>query len=285
MPVSDFVQVRLYGGLGNQLFQFFAGLDLASDRKCRLALDLSWLNEYSKLNHVFTDPILQEIDFPIDIVDSQDTSIFDKRLGNGILRRLRIPSVISHKHLPTEVGFTELYKLPHKIELRGYYQSYKYYKRVIEKLPLDGPSQHQSDVIDNSESRGIALHIRGGDYLDSKDLFSQLGIKYYNEAVRTAREFCPDNPIILFTNDAAHAAKILTDSAFEYSIFDDKGMKPREILEAISNSSAIIGANSTFSYWAALKNSKEIPKIFPSKWFQNHKLPNELYPKEWIILE
>ena len=133
----ELVQVRLYGGLGNQLFQFFAGLDLALKNGIPLHLDLSWLDEKSKSVNVFSDPALHELEFPIHLVNHQRTKFLDKTLGNRILRDLKIPAKISHIHVPKEVGFSETYGLPRKIELRGYYQSYKYLNRAKQKISLE----------------------------------------------------------------------------------------------------------------------------------------------------
>ncbi len=133
----DLVQVRLYGGLGNQLFQFFAGLDLALKNGTPLHLDLSWLDEKSQPVNVYSDSALKSLDFPIYVVNNPRTRFLDKTIGNRILRDLRIPTTISHIHAPKEVGFSETYGLPRKVELRGYYQSYKYLDRAREQISLD----------------------------------------------------------------------------------------------------------------------------------------------------
>ena len=39
MKSEDFISVRLFGGLGNQIFQYMAGKSLAVDLKCKLHID------------------------------------------------------------------------------------------------------------------------------------------------------------------------------------------------------------------------------------------------------
>ena len=281
----ELVQVRLYGGLGNQLFQFFAGLDLALKNGIPLHLDLSWLDEKSKSVNVFSDPALHELEFPIHLVNHQRTKFLDKTLGNRILRDLKIPAKISHIHVPKEVGFSETYGLPRKIELRGYYQSYKYLNRAKQKISLEAFFTNGAKNLEDEATKKIAVHVRGGDYLDLQGLYYKLDADYYNKAIQVARSIHPDLPVVVFTNDVKHAQSLFRDSSIEYSIFDDVAMDPREILEKMSHSSAVIGANSTFSFWAGQKSGDNVLKIFPSKWFQRNCLPKMLYPRDWVILD
>lgn len=281
----ELVQVRLYGGLGNQLFQFFAGLDLALKNGVPLHLDLSWLDEKSQSVNVFSDRALKSLDFPIYVVNNPRTKFLDKTLGNRILRDLKIPTTISHIHVPKEVGFSETYGLPRKIELRGYYQSYKYLDRAREKISLDAFFINRDKNLEDESTKRIAVHIRGGDYLDLQDVYHKLDVNYYNNAIQVARSIYPDLPVVVFTNDVEHVRSLLRSSSTEYSIFNDETMNPQEILENMSQSSAIIGANSTFSFWAAQKSGENVPKIFPSRWFRRNYLPKLLYPSEWIILD
>jgi hypothetical protein len=282
---EELVQVRLYGGLGNQLFQFFAGLDLALKNGTPLHLDLSWLDEKSQSVNLFSDPALKSLDFPIYVVNNPRSKFLDKTLGNRILRDLKIPTTISHIHVPKEVGFSETYGLPRKIELRGYYQSYKYLDRSRQKISLDAFFTNRGKNLEDEATKKIAVHIRGGDYLDLQDLYYKLDIDYYNNAIQVARSIYPDLPVVVFTNDVEHVRILFRSSSIEYSIFNDENMDPQEILENMSQSSAIIGANSTFSFWAAQKSGESVPKIFPSRWFQRNRLPKMLYPSDWIILD
>ena len=282
---NELVQVRLYGGLGNQLFQFFAGLDLALKNGIPLHLDLSWLDEKWQSLNVFSDPALKRLDFPIHLVNQPRTKFLDKTVGNRILRDLKIPAKISHIHVPKEVGFSETYGLPKKIELRGYYQSYIYLNRAKQEISLDAFLTDRAQSLEDKATKKIAVHIRGGDYLDLQGLYYKLDADYYNKAVQVARGTYPDLPVVVFTNDVEHAQFLLRNSSIEYSIFDDVAMDPQEILENMSQSSAIIGANSTFSFWAGQKSGDNVPKIFPSKWFQRNPLPRMLYPSDWVILD
>lgn len=282
---EELVQVRLYGGLGNQLFQFFAGLDLALKNGTPLHLDLSWLDEKSQSVNLFSDPALKSLDFPIYEVNNPRSKFLDKTLGNRILRDLKIPTTISHIHVPKEVGFSETYGLPRKIELRGYYQSYKYLDRARQKISLDAFFTNRGKNLEDEATKKIAVHIRGGDYLDLQDLYHKLDFDYYNNAIQVARSTYPDLPVVVFTNDVEHVRILFRSSSIEYSIFNDENMDPQEILENMSQSSAIIGANSTFSFWAAQKSGESVLKIFPSRWFQRNCLPKMLYPSDWIILD
>ena len=56
MKTNNFVSVRLFGGLGNQIFQYMAGKSLAIDRNCDLHIDSSWLRDgYAHKNSTISE--------------------------------------------------------------------------------------------------------------------------------------------------------------------------------------------------------------------------------------
>jgi hypothetical protein len=53
----------------------------------------------------------------------------------------------------------------------------------------------------------------------------------------------------------------------------------------MSRGQAIIIANSSFSYWAAMINGEKKIVITPNKWFAGLEDPQELYPHDWIRIK
>jgi len=47
---------------------------------------------------------------------------------------------------------------------------------------------------------------------------------------------------------------------------------------------ALVIANSTFSYWAAMMNTGKLV-LAPGKWFKTTPISSDLYPVQWRVLE
>ncbi len=50
----------------------------------------------------------------------------------------------------------------------------------------------------------------------------------------------------------------------------------------MSQSSNLIVANSTFSYWAARLNQDNILTIYPKKWYNSKYAVPDIFPSEWV---
>ena len=81
-----------------------------------------------------------------------------------------------------------------------------------------------------------------------------------------------------------HARKLLNNIP-DLSFVENSKLTAAENLVLMSMATAIICANSTFSYWAGLISSKSCHKVIPSKWFKNQDLAIDFFPSGWQILE
>lgn len=135
----------------------------------------------------------------------------------------------------------------------------------------------------------IALHIRRGDYLQAHNFHKNLwDTDYYQKAVA----MFPTDKFLVFCKDNQDSAQdkkdrqwcrenlpALIGNRFEMAPYEDSEV---ENLNLMASCKSIIGANSSFSWWAAFLGNHE-KVIMPQQWFVDGIQRTELLP-EWTLL-
>jgi hypothetical protein len=136
----------------------------------------------------------------------------------------------------------------------------------------------------------VALHIRRGDYLKVSQFHINLwDTPYYREAVQQFPKgtkflvFCKDNQSEAQDQDDREWCErnlLLLGIDFELHTHGSE----TDDLNAMASCKGLIGANSSFSWWAAYLNPHQDKKVvFPTKWFVDGNQRTELLD-EWIQL-
>ena len=300
--MSQFVTCKLYGGLGNQLFQIFATIAYS------LRHNIEFLFEYTpnlgKRNTYWNT-------FLSSIIDRTATNISDATLvdqgGHGFVN-LREP-------LPNE-----------NIMLNGYFQSYLFFddhSKTILKI-LDVEKQR---MIEKIHKNSISLHFRRGDYKGLEDCHPIMGMDYYANALNyimvlgegTTGEGTTDEG----TTDEGTTDERTTDEGTTDKGTTDKGITTvyyfceEEDLESVEKDVAILKnefsnnfvferhlektdwqemlamscckhniiANSSFSWWGAYLNPNSDKIVcYPTTWFGPLICENTdaMFPPNWI---
>lgn len=161
-------------------------------------------------------------------------------------------------------------------QLFGYFQSYRFFKhadKTIREIFKPNPNLR----IPLSLERDIAIHVRGTDYLQLKDVHFNLDESYYRRAIKLTGAK-PENTIV-FTDHYEHAEKLLGN---EWLILSGNWWEDFFLMQRCKT---FIIANSTFSWWAAyLANGKVIA---PKEWFaekKKHFILDDLYLPEWTVI-
>jgi len=259
---SNKIVIKIMGGLGNQLFQVFAGMSYAFDN---------------------------QLDYVIDDQTSDGRKI------------CKIFNVISSSiyHCPQKNIYKEkefhYQPIPNKkcsFMIDGYFQSYKYFEKnfniICKILNIDTLRNERRMSI---KKEIISIHFRFDDYLKLKEYFIVQRVDYYIEALRY---FSPDDQTLLFfyqQSDTVMAKEyiqaIIKETNFEYKEIE-KGLKDWEEMLYMSNCSHNIIANSTFSWWGAYLNDNPYKKvIYPKGWFGPSYKQNDtkdLFPLNWICV-
>lgn len=135
----------------------------------------------------------------------------------------------------------------------------------------------------------IALHIRRGDYLKVTQFHVNLwDTDYYKEAVKQFPEakflvFCKDNQSeAQDQDDKEWCLENLPQLGIDFELYEHG--EETEDLNAMASCRGLIGANSSFSWWAAFLNPHNNKKIImPKDWFVDGIQRVGLLP-EWTLI-
>lgn len=239
--------VRVFGGLGNQLVQVCAGLELASRKRWPLALRAT----------PAPDPHLADL---LDISGSVFHMDEGARSGRGprnarSVRRAVQRMSILHKTLvlrmPTERAFDApdaayeaLRRATGPVVMRGYFQ-HEGYLGGFPKLVADRLARRAI----HAPFAPVRLHLRRGDYVR---LGWQLPATYYTDSL-TALDVGSATSVEVVSDDVLAARGLvshLRDAGWDARVIG--GDSPIDDLFALANAEKLVMANSTFSWWPAL---------------------------------
>lgn len=287
------VRVGMLGGIGNQLFQYYAGCYLSKITESPLFLDISRLKFIGTQHSGNLSEILLPIDFKEVSKSNTLMQSFTWRAHQKLAREFptvsRISTDLFHIYQSNQVGFDEkLEFLKSPIEVRGYFQTYKYFDFIsnlnipqpILRIENDWFSQHTSSFdVEND----LVLHFRRGDYIGLSDTFGLLNVDYYERALAKLESLEKFNKVLVFSDDINLAKSSLNNLSynFEYILDEDKS-HTIDSLFLMSQFKKIIIANSSYSWWAAKLGTKDKVVVAPSKWFKNMDDPKDLLPANWV---
>ena len=259
--------VKLFGGLGNQMFQVALGLVLLYEYN----IDV-FFTKYPKNKH-------------------------GKNYNNSIFKNIKKKKNEPNFPIYYEKNFYyEKIELIREIDTKiiGYFQSEKYFKKYKEKITnffLDY-KEKINNLLDNEYNKignkyTISVHIRRGDYLLLKNKHPILEKEYYIKALKTIEELLKINikekyTIVIFSDDIKWCKENNFFKNYKYYFVKiDKNINNTELIELylMSMCNHNIIANSTYSWWASYLNKNENKKIIaPKKWFcKNGPVKNDLY--------
>lgn len=285
--------LKICGGLGNQMFQYAMGKSLSIDKNCDLKLDIT---TYDKLkNRPFELSI-----FDIENQIANETTLakfsYKKNLFTRIQKKidkLKSPYkrvVIKEQNFNFDRNILDL-DVEKGIYLEGYWQSEKYFfhnSETIRKIftfkpELSIENKKNIELICNTNS--ISLHVRRGDYLNNKRLFT-CSLDYYQKAIEYISKKVSNPTFFLFSDDpdwVKHNLKISYDHHF---IINNNNNNDFEDMRLMSLCKHNIIANSSFSWWGAwLNNNHDKIVIAPKNWFKDNNInTDDLIPENWIKL-
>lgn len=299
----------LTGGLGNQMFQYAAGLALAERRRTILKLDVSWYREYpdyeahnryalSCLNITEQFATDEELDrlrgFQLTRTERWSLALA-RRLRLRIYEQLLAGGSRRSHQPPSFAFYPGFFDLPDNTHLGGMFQSEKFFAPVANLLRLHftfryPPSPEVSATIDRIRSGpSAALHFRRGDYARNPNFAQGIGIvglDYYRAALRLLRERSPDATVYVFSDDIeAVAREFPIDGPHEF-VRCVQPWHAHDKIRLMSLCEHIAIANSTFSWWAAWLNpSPQKLVIAPEPWFSGSDHDQrDIVPSAWTRL-
>lgn len=289
------IVTRLRGGLGNQMFQYAAGLRLACARGTRLLLDTSPLCDPGC--HTPRSYALGPFRLSAGRASPEELAAFGRsrrslasRLARRLGRRPDAAAVERHFHFDEEV-----LALPDGVCLRGYWQSERYFAdaadRVRRELRLERPPTGRNAELaaEIAACNAVSLHVRRGDYVSDPVANAMHGVcslDYYRRATELVVGRVPDATFFVFSDDPGWTRDHLQLPG-KATVVDHNGPAAgHEDLRLMSLCAHHIIANSSFSWWGAwLDPRPDKIVVAPERWFADGARDTaDLCPAAWVKL-
>lgn len=283
------VTVRLMGGLGNQLFQYAAGRAAATRLGVDLLVDTGFLAA-TRGSETHREFALQWLVPSEDVVRSTTTGMLG-RVGDRLRRTLHrecSPRVF------TEAGYSydpRILDVAPGSTVIGYFQSWRYFEAIAPALRNDvlaaAPrSSWFTSTLEQLDADGpwTAVHIRRGDYLLARNAayHGLLSPDYYERALAQI-DPAGSHRLVAFSDDPESVPGVLRERADDAVIIDPPSQSsPMESLALMSRASAIVTANSSFSWWGAWLAGPQASVACPLPWLHGAGLDEgDLRPPWW----
>ena len=288
----------LFGGLGNQMFQYAFYRAISLERKIPIKFCTSNLEYYKSHNGLEINTIF---DINLDIASSEDVAttvgffrsflIVRKILRHKLCSGFNTPSLIYEPHFHF---FSEYCQFKcRNIFMSGYWQSQKYFEKHSDairqdfkfSLPMNCKNLEVANLI--KECISVSLHVRRGDYLKNKKTLDKHGVcslEYYESSIKLILSEFPRARFFAFSDDINWVKNFLMPKFKSIEIVDfNYGKECYNDMRLMSLCNHNIISNSTFSWWGAWLNVNPNKKVIaPKQWFSDVTNCNDLIPEDWI---
>lgn len=283
--------VRVFGGLGNQIFQyvFYEYLRLNNEN---VFLDISDF-EIHKHHYGFE---LNKV-FGITPTYNEGIEKFKKvkqsKLNRLISKLTKTQMVVKDEYVElqhyTIVRNTCIEK---DVYFNGFWQNSEYIKAIgIEKvrkmlefsLDLEDKNLEFKRMADAENI--VSVHIRRGDYLKNEEFGGICDKEYYTTAIKVAKEKVFNARFAFFSDDIAWCKENFKE--LENSIYVDWNSNEQSYKDMylMTLCKGNIIANSTFSLWGAYLNNVEGALVIaPERWTKHRKTEPLMLNEHWILL-
>ena len=280
------IVVKLIGGLGNQMYQYAYGLQLAEEYGEPICFDTDYYPAGKPLAlynlNIPQYPLWKTVGIS---EKEQKKAVFQQKCFHVLQKAIRVlgktdrtgDKLLSH-YAPKGYVFNfdpyyyDIAKCdkPNKY-IYGYFQGEQYFSKCKEQLkeyfkvrqPLGECALAYQEQIQSSNA--VAFHIRLGDYKNAANVdLDVCSIAYYRRAIAHICANIENPKFFVFTNDVALASKMLEFPAGSVFV---QGTKDYEDFALMQQCRHFVLSNSTFSWWAAyLAENPEKMVTVPEKW-------------------
>jgi len=285
------IYVEYHGRLGNQLFQYALAKSIA-ERIQGEVINVDWIYRASHGTRPAIQAFQLEARSP-DLIDECVIRLVTGRTGRRIGRIISgiIPKMIVDK----EDGFNvEVNQINKSVYLRGYWQSYRYFDMIAEKLFLQmKPRLALSDRTECArtvaQSDGtVVIHVRRGDYIHNpgfSEIFVSHGKEFYMRALQLFAKVRPIERLIVVSDDPVWCRENLR-LGYSTFVMEQPPLGDWEDLWLMASARRIVIAASSFSWWAGwLVYRKGGAVVAPMVWRQGAEVPpRDLIPHEWHLI-
>lgn len=293
------VFVRLWGGLGNQLFQYAAGLQLTKahdaelildDIQCRLDVNRPYaLNHFMISGRLLPDEERGHLERWVRLTRPIDAKT---RGVTRLTKRLLVPALrgcFAYIEDAREGYASEFTGLRGAVYLAGTWADERYFLPVADDVRREftfrePPSDRNAELLrEIADGPAVAVHVRRGDYVSTSygsNLLGACGVAYYERAWAHVPS---DARYFVFSDDPEWAAANLKPPGPTRVIDHNQGAASIEDLRLMSACRHFIIANSTFSWWGAwLGERPDSVVVAPDPWFADPSRKADPVPDRWV---
>lgn len=275
--MKKFIHLELKGGLGNQLFQYYAGFyssnisnrilifderqvknEIFFKSRIQSGMQINGLKQVKGIENIYLRLSKRNIIlFDNKVVQKFKKIIMPKSFLNfspkGDTGTILDPSVFNFKNNHARV-----------LKLSGYFQSPKIVSEAIKlgaltQIECKNPSKELTFYLNQSKKLSpIGIHIRLLDYYSDIPIIK---IKnYILQSVSYFREQSIDSPLWFFSDNLEYLNRILPEElkSSESAYFGPKDFTDVETLVLLSSCKYLILSRSTFSYWAGFFQKSQL---------------------------
>ena len=297
------LQIELAGGIGNQLFRYFAGTVIAKELNCKIVFIESKLPE----NHPQSNSLITDLKLSIPWDNHQgDPKImaFLRGKGNSFYHKCNGQNKLGDKvwgiYREEKTGLIEelelikkrldSFKVRTKLKLLGHFQNIEYFRASQNSFNLNefypkAPSKKFIDFLARAKSENFSIvHVRRTDFVNHKATNGLLSTQYYHKALNLLQKLEPNLKLLVVSDDINEAKKIIPKE-FEYlSEFSENFLpdNPAELLIALSFARNYVLSNSSFILWSALLAQKSRYVIYPKPFNRDPSIDILNLPPTWI---
>jgi len=260
----------MQGGIGNQLFQYAAGLSIVNANNGELWLNPAELNKHSNMDY--------------------RKQLYIRAKSSGIDGNPKITAITEQSN-----GFNKWnpsdYKDKELIRLKGYYQYLPAIqsevsmicKDILEILADKRKTLSEKYLIKDTLMCGF-IHIRRGDYLQYSNIHWLQDETYYKAGINyIQKELNHTIQWFVLSDDIQWCKSQPWLNSHNYTFVDEQNELDGLMIMSLCEGAAII-ANSTYSWWGAMLGCarKNTPVVYPLKWYKDVK--PDLFLQEWKAL-
>lgn len=252
--------IKLFGGTGNQLFQFFFALNFSRINKCNLYYDASFLKKNDSWGRFLT--IGKILDY--------------YKIPCSSKLKIKNPIILGENQLlhPKYLLEPTLKKSKKIFILEGYFQNYRYIGHLRSEIQsVFSKIINLKNFKNYNFKNSVSLHIRElHNYLKNKKRVKSGLIKYndnlswsyYKKSLDEINKNSNIKHLLMFSDSPLQTElkkkikKYLENYSIEIIDTNKKKFEDLEIIYLMSLSDNLIIANSTFSWWSAFISKSKI---------------------------
>lgn len=276
--------VRIWEGLGNQLFQYAYARALELRTGQSVCLDISEygmepkpVREYKLCHFNIRQPVIQ-CGKIVPLVNQ------DKYYATDLRNLKYLPMGLIREE---DCYFKEdLRELKGLFYLKGWFQSEKYFKDFARNVRVEITPKKRiritrelRNILKNNNT--VSVHVRRGDFKRYRNILPD---EYYEKAKRIIFQSVNEPYFIVFSDDITYVKKNMDFGARCLYMDSDYLYEDYEELMIMSSCQHNIIANSTFSWWGAWLNCNVNKMIIaPEKWFLDKiEKDMDIVPDGWV---